>query len=371
MKTKFMKSSLVMGGLMLMQLMAYAQQISVVNCNDPLPAKGYNRVRHIYYCPQKFPNFSMISMHRGYWKDGPENSLNSVDGAIALNRSAKDAPGFVELDIMKGKNGTMFLFHDFKLDRLTTGKGTVKSNYFTVVKSYNEIKNYDLKKEGAVFRGQHIPSLSAALDKIKPTGLMVNIDKGDYFLDDVYDLFIKKGMVDRVISKGYLNPPKGKASARTPALLKRKFPRHGDLIVKSYTPIIVPEDIIGTTDNPKVTKAEIDAWINTPGFPGFEIIYKKPDGPILTDKRFNGMNIVDYVKSRGKRAGIFNEWPDNCQGTWNSPQSKYKTTLATDADRRGDFNFIDKYGADFIVTDRSSLLWQYLKTAGQRSLQRR
>lgn len=74
----------------------------------------------IYNNPSKYPNYIMVSAHRGYWKDCPENSLPAIQAAIDLGAD------MVEFDITTTDDGTLYLLHDWGLDRLTDGHGVVK-----------------------------------------------------------------------------------------------------------------------------------------------------------------------------------------------------------------------------------------------------
>ena len=49
--------------------------------SQPLPIEN---LIDIFNNPIKYPNYIMISAHRGYWKDYPENSLPAIQAAIDL-----------------------------------------------------------------------------------------------------------------------------------------------------------------------------------------------------------------------------------------------------------------------------------------------
>ena len=76
----------------------------------------------VYNNPAKYPDYIMVSAHRGYWKDVPENSLPAIEAAIAMGVD------MVELDVTRTdySENVLYLLHDWGLDRLTDGHGIVK-----------------------------------------------------------------------------------------------------------------------------------------------------------------------------------------------------------------------------------------------------
>ena len=68
--------------------------------------------------------YIFVIAHRGDWRNAPENSLQSIEKAIAMKVD------MVELDIQPTKDGNFICMHDETLDRTSTGKGTI-TNYTT------------------------------------------------------------------------------------------------------------------------------------------------------------------------------------------------------------------------------------------------
>src|SRR6056297_630722 len=87
---------------------------------------------HQYEFPQmNFTNYDYA--HRGYFTDNiPENSLKSIEKAISLDKG-------VEIDIRLSKDEYPMVFHDYKLDRMTTQTGFFKNS------NKNELKKMKLK----------------------------------------------------------------------------------------------------------------------------------------------------------------------------------------------------------------------------------
>lgn len=61
----------------------------------------------------------IVASHRGDWRNFPENSLEAIDNAIKMGVD------IVEIDLQRTKDGVLILMHDPKIDRTTTGKGTI------------------------------------------------------------------------------------------------------------------------------------------------------------------------------------------------------------------------------------------------------
>ncbi len=54
-----------------------------------------------------------VVVHRGIWRDAPENSLTAIETAISRGYDA------VEIDIRRSADGELFLLHDDTLERMT------------------------------------------------------------------------------------------------------------------------------------------------------------------------------------------------------------------------------------------------------------
>jgi glycerophosphoryl diester phosphodiesterase len=62
-------------------------------------------------------NYVFVAMHRGDWRNFPENSKGAILSSIRLGAD------IVELDVQMTKDGRFILNHDNTLNRTTTGKG--------------------------------------------------------------------------------------------------------------------------------------------------------------------------------------------------------------------------------------------------------
>ena len=93
----------------------------------------------------------LVVAHRGDWRYAPENSIAAIEHSIAVGVDV------VELDLQMSKDSVLFVIHDSKLDRTTTGKGKVCE---WTADSLRALK----LKNGAGIRTMHsLPTLEEAM----------------------------------------------------------------------------------------------------------------------------------------------------------------------------------------------------------------
>lgn len=81
-------------------------------------------------------NHSFINYaHRGASEYLPENTLLSFYTGVYMGANG------IETDVQKTKDGTLILFHDQTVDRVTDGKGNVSDYTFDELREFNVIKN--------------------------------------------------------------------------------------------------------------------------------------------------------------------------------------------------------------------------------------
>ena len=61
----------------------------------------------------------LVVAHRGDWRYAPENSIAAIEHSIAVGVD------IVELDLQLSKDSVLFVIHDSKLERTTSGKGRI------------------------------------------------------------------------------------------------------------------------------------------------------------------------------------------------------------------------------------------------------
>lgn len=131
----------------------------------------------------------IVASHRGDWRNFPENSLEAIDNAIKMGVD------IVEIDLQRTKDGVLILMHDPKIDRTTTGKGTISElTYDSIAKTH--------LKNGCNIRTIHrVPTLEEALVHARGK-IMLNLDKADRYFEQVYELMKKTGTTKQIIMKG-------------------------------------------------------------------------------------------------------------------------------------------------------------------------
>jgi len=112
--------------------------------------------------------------HRGAMGHVTENTIPSIQKAIELGVDG------IEIDVFKCKSGEIVLFHDKKLDRLTSVEGFIEN---IDIDSINKIKIEDQYK---------IPLLEEVLE-IVPENIFLNIElKGKGTAKKVNEILLKK-----------------------------------------------------------------------------------------------------------------------------------------------------------------------------------
>lgn len=326
--------------------------------SQPLPI---SQLIEIYNNPSKYPNYIMLSAHRGYWKDYPENSIPAINAAIALGVD------MVEFDITITDDGTLYLLHDWGLDRLTDGNGIVKkrvSGQFVNYKSWDELKNLHLRLYTGEVTSYKLATLREALLACK-NKVLVSIDKAENIIPEMYYLVKDLGMLQQVTFKTKIQ------TYPTPESIKNLVKNTDDQkqLVKMFTPTIFNE---AYEKDPNMI-AKMKAFVNE-GCTGFEMIYFKDTDKMLTQQiTVDGKtysNVLSWLKAINKRIIQFPEWPENQKGNWSPAAYKFRNIDLTGNDLRCDWDWLlkESHSPDIVISDRLEVLFDYLKTIGKRSL---
>lgn len=146
--------------------------------------------------------------HRGACGHAPENTLASIERAIALRCD------LTEVDVRRTADGALILLHDERVDRTTNGKGAV------VEMDLAAIRNLDAGQ------GQNIPTLEEALAAAAGRiGLILEL-KAEGLAYDVSALVRASGFPGALIYASFLHDElqhlrRADPDARTLALFKR------------------------------------------------------------------------------------------------------------------------------------------------------
>lgn len=119
----------------------------------------------------------------------PENSLEIIQ--MAIESGVVD---MVELDVRPTKDGVLVLMHDETINRTTNGKGKV-SNL-----TYEQLMQYDMKRDTRPSNGIKVPTLKQALELCKDK-MFINLDihSKNVPIGDLANLILECGMIDQVM----------------------------------------------------------------------------------------------------------------------------------------------------------------------------
>lgn len=145
------------------------------------------RFREKLFSPKQ--NYVTVVAHRGDWRNSPENSLRAFQRCIDMGAD------MIEIDVRKTKDNQLVVIHDNTVDRTTNGKGKVADMTLA------EIKKLRLRAGQGVVTRQEIPTLEEVLNLCKGK-VLINIDKGYDYFEDVHALLVKTGTLDQVVIKG-------------------------------------------------------------------------------------------------------------------------------------------------------------------------
>ncbi|KPI90545.1 putative glycerophosphoryl diester phosphodiesterase [Leptomonas seymouri] len=259
-----------------------------------------------------------VACHRGDWRNYVENTLEAVESCIQMGAD------IVEVDVWRTKDGVLVLMHDETLDRCTSGTGKVCDHTLA------EIRELRMKDGLANMTEFTVPTAEEVLLLAKDR-VIVNLDKADLYLDEVYQLLVKTGMVEQTI-------------------LKSDIPyedlcyRYGEELLQKV--IFMP--IVNVTDT--TTCADIDRLF-APHHDLYEVNFEKEN-----------VKILQYIRKMAVHTGavlwINTIWPTTCGGhsddhALRSPEENWGYVA-------------DHIGAGIMQTDRPAMLLEYLKNRGSR-----
>ena len=259
----------------------------------------------------------LVVAHRGDWRNAPENSLQAFKNCIEMDAD------MIEIDLKKTKDNHLIIMHDETIDRTTDGKGR-PSDY-----TLEEIRRFHLKNGMGRTTFHPIPTLEEALLLCKGK-ILINIDKGYDYFQDVYDMLVKTGTVDQVVIKsGY---PYQKVKDENGEVLNKVI----------YMPIV-------SLDQEGAEKI-IDDYLTHIKPVAFECCFSQvtPEVPRLLKK----------IADSGSKIWI--------NSLWASLNAGHDDDRAVDLGEKDEvWGWILEQGASLIQTDRPVELLEYLKEKGR------
>ena len=257
-----------------------------------------------------------VVSHRGDWRNAPENSLQAIQNCIDMGVD------MVEVDLKKTKDGEIILMHDKKIDRTMTGKGAPEE--YTLA----ELKKMNLRNGAGHATDHKVATLRDAMTLAKGK-ILVNIDKGYDYFDDVYKILEETGTLNQCVIKA------GKKYEE----VKEEKPVALDKMI--FMPVI------------KLSKENAEKRVK-----GFDRNYK----PMMYELVFDNdsketLNKIHYTKKTGSRIFINSLWPELCGG-------HHDDRAVEKGEVEKSWGWIIKRGASLIQTDRPAQLLTYLRSRG-------
>ena len=271
-------------------------------------------------------DYVFVISHRADWRNFPENSLEAIESAIQMGVD------IVELDVHRTVDGELVVCHDKTIDRTTNGKGKISELTLEYIKSRN------LRAGHRAVTRYKMPTLAEALDVCKGR-VLINIDKGINYYDQILQMLVERNMVDQVIIK----------SSKPVADMKEFFSKNEKNML--YMPIInYNEKSWG-----KHEQMFEDYLASDLPMIAYEICW---NSTLPNEKK-----IFNKVLKSGKRLWINTLWNSICGGK--------KADLEDDAavgNEEKVYGKILSYGATMIQTDRPAMLIKYLESKGRHTL---
>jgi glycerophosphoryl diester phosphodiesterase len=118
--------------------------------------------------------------HRGFSRDGLENTLEAMEAARDLGFQ------YLEIDVRSSRDGVVMVFHDERLERITNGTGRLADYSFAELDS------------ARVHGSARIPTLAEVLERWPDMRLNIDL-KDDASVQPFVEVIEKHGAHDRVL----------------------------------------------------------------------------------------------------------------------------------------------------------------------------
>ena len=160
------------------------------------------------------PNARPVIGHRGNRAHAPENTIVSLQEAVALGVEA------VEFDVQVSSDGVLLLMHDLTIDRTTSGKGAVATQTFEALRTYDAGARFTFDG-GRTYpwrdRGILIPTFDEVVDALPRTLPLIVELKTPAASAALYAAILRHALHKRVIVAGF-------EAASTQSLRGQGFP---------------------------------------------------------------------------------------------------------------------------------------------------
>lgn len=282
------------------------------------PDLGANRVEKILqhlHNPQS--KYVIVVSHRGDWRNYPENSIPGIESVIRMGAD------MVELDIAMTKDSVLILSHDRTLDRCTTGKGRISEI------TYDSLQSFSLKSAHGGHFGYElkIPTLREVLEVCKDR-IMINIDKGYDYYDQVLALTEELGVTNQILIKGGMPLSD----------VNKKMAAHKNNLL--YMPIVTPAS--------KSQQPMFEEYLAGEPQLAYEICWSEMT-PVVE-------SAIERVKASGSKLWV--------NTLWNSLNGGLSDDMAFMTSPDEIYGKLIDMGATMIQTDRPEFMIEYLRSRG-------
>ena len=261
--------------------------------------------------------YVIVVSHRGDWRNYPENSIPAIESVIKMGVD------MVELDIAMTKDSVLILSHDRTLDRCTTGKGRISEI------TYDSLQSFSLKSAHGGHFGYElkIPTLREALEVCKDR-IMINIDKGYDYYDQVLALTEELGVTNQILIKGGIPLSD----------VNKKMAAHKNNLL--YMPIVTPAS--------KSQQPMFEEYLAGEPQLAYEICWSEMT-PVVE-------SAIERVKASGSKLWV--------NTLWNSLNGGLSDDMAFMTSPDEIYGKLIDMGATMIQTDRPEFMIEYLRSRG-------
>ena len=299
--------------------------VGLMSCSQRLHERTTGQVGHadkiVAALHDASTRYVVVVAHRGDWRNYPENSIPAIESVIRMGVDV------MELDVKMTRDSVLVLSHDWTLNRTTTGSGNI-SDY-----TYEQLLAFDLKRgHGIAIPGLKIPTLRQALEVCKDR-IVVNVDQGFDYYDQVLAITEELGMTDQVLIKN--GQPLDK--------VQQRMSRHTHKMM--YMPVVsVARGSDMTTFNSYLTSPKAVPI-------AFELCFDTLDD--------NVKNTAKRVLDAGSKVWVNTIWGSLC-----GDHDDDRAYDSPDPDKV--YGPILDLGTSIIQTDRPEFLIKYLEKKGRR-----
>ncbi len=266
--------------------------------------------------------YVFVAAHRGDWRHTAENSIQGIRNCV------NNGVDIIEMDVQKTKDGKLVVIHDTYLDKETTGKGDVKD--FTLA----EIQQLQIRNGYGQYTTHHVPSFEEFMLVAKGK-ILVNVDKSDNKLKEVYEVLERTGTLHQAIVKTYYAFDKL---------------NHDDSIYMKKFPLFMANVRVEKADGPKLI-SDYETYARPIAY---EINYEH-DTSEYVKKNFT------TISNRFVRIWNNSLWSSQCAGHHDDKAVEENKPEET-------WGWIINKGVSIIQTDRHKELIHYLQQKGRRKL---